>query len=178
MKQIDKKLRGISGSIWPLATLRVFDNHLTLHKSGSKTTKSYKDIKYITVSWLGSIRFYFDNNGQSESNFWFLSMRTPELLMILTDRHVVAGGHVARRLLVSRILIGALYSALYLLIVVNPLSVFPWSPSDSGLITNQDIVFIIVFTFCFPIASVWGYFTGNYGAQADQYQDEDWFPWD
>jgi hypothetical protein len=177
MNVMDRKFNGFSDSVWPPATLTLANDRLTLRKSDSITTHSYTDINYITVTWLGIIRFYLKEDKHSKHYFSFLSLLAPELLVILADKRIVAGGHVARRLLVSRIIIGALYSVLYLLVIAGFAAILPSTPDDSSnFFTYKDLVFVILFTLVFPVMSVWKYLTGNYSAQADAYKNEDWFP--
>lgn len=180
MKHKAKPYRGFSGNLWPLAKLTLTDSHVTLRKSGTEVTKKYEDIKYVTVSWLGSIRFHLEDPKNPDDRFSFLSINTPMLLSTLTGKSIPVGGHVLRRLFVSQLLLSTLYFATIILVlyVIAPVFIPSLRDNSDNSFPTSLAVFYVVYAIIIPAINVRRYVTGGYVSPSSQTKSEDWFPWD
>lgn len=180
MKLKTKSYRGFSGKLWPLAKLTLTDTHITLRKSNTEITKRYEDINYVTVSWLGTVRFYIEDSKSPDDTFSFLSINTPKLLSILTSKNIPVGGHVLRRLFVSQLFAFALYFATIMLVLfVIPLVFIPSLRNDpDNSFPVHFAIFYVIYAIILSVANVRRYAMGDFNAQSGRTKFEDWFPWD
>lgn len=181
MKSNSKTFRGFSGkqgSVGQFATVMLATDQLILRQSGKQTALPYEDIEFVTVSWLGTVQFRVANEpyARREESLWFFTPLAPHLLTVLTNKNILAGGHVARRLLVSQLMVNLILFSLVVLLFSAILMINPSTRHDSIFATQGDFLKLaVLFSALFSIINVWRYFTGSYSNPSDKFQD--WFPW-
>ncbi len=167
----------MAGALWRKATLVLKDEHLLLHVGSQTHTIAYENVSYVTVSWLGTIRFYLEDTTatpQQPLSFW--STGTLVLLNKLTNRGIPAGGHVLRRLLVSQVLIySLLYATLLVIFGLLTVTIPSWRHDSGGFFDAQILVMYTAFAILFPLINLRKYIKNDLAEPQDE---EEWFKWD